>query len=234
MTYDEFDFVYKIIAPKGIHVSRLKNYRSSKHYRMSINTRCGKHFDIHISIDNKLNSESKLETIYKNIALSGYPNDSPAIAQFGYANPNDSIYTTRYISQLSAWDKIRSLAEIQRIGYINDKNFWRKIFIRSISAFYKAWNNLNREVLPGFISPENVVVPEVDFSDNVRILSLSVNKESTSVTEFISILYKNFYQKTTVHYPSLRKLLKKTWLFHALVETFGKKESFVNTGFIYQ
>ncbi len=226
LTYDDFDFVYKSLGRKSIRISRLKNYRSSRHYRMSVNTRCGKHFDIHISIDKKLNTETKLETIYRNIALSGFPYDSPAIAQFGYANPENDIYTTRYISQLSAWDKIRSLAEIQRIGYIEDKNFWRKIFIRSISAFYKAWSNLNKEILPGFISPENVVVPEVDFSDNVRILSISGFKKSTSISEFLSMLYKNFYQKTTGHYPSLNKSLKKTWLFHSLVETFGKEESF--------
>ena len=225
MTYDDFDFAYKALNKNSIRISRLKNYRSSKHYRMSINTSCGKHFDIHISINNKLNSETKLETIYYNIALSGFPYDSPAIAQFGYANPQNKIYTTRYISQLSAWDKIRSLAESQGFGYIEDKNFWRKIFIRSISVFYKAWSNLNREILPGFLSPENVVVPEVDFSDNVRILSLSGLKKCSSSAEFLSILYKNFYQKTTEHYPSLNKSLKISWLFHSLVETFGKKES---------
>lgn len=223
--YDDFDFKYKTLTRGCIRISRLKNYRSSKHFRMSINTKCGKHFDIHISIDPKLPNESRIETIHRHIALSGFPFESPSVAQFGYVVPDDQIFTTRYISQLSAWDKIRSMAEIQQIGYIDDKNFWRKIFIRSIGAFYKAWNNSNRLILPGFVAPENVVVPEIDFSDNVRILSLSAHKRTYSIRDFLTTIHVNFYQKTIAHYPALKKSIKNTWMFHALVEVVGKKDA---------
>ncbi|MBN2662435.1 MAG: AMP-binding protein [Bacteroidales bacterium] len=227
LTYDDFEFDYKNLSKACIRISRLKNYRSSKHFRMSVNTLCGKHFDIHISIDPKLPNESRIETIHRHIALSGYPYDSPALAQFGFLMSSESIFTTRYISQLSAWDKIRSMAEIQKIGYINDRNFWRKIFIRSVSVFFKAWNNSDREILPGFVSPENVVVPEVDFSDNVRILSLSSNKKATNIAGFFEAIFVNFYQKTIAHYPALKKFLNYTWMFHALVEALNKKEALV-------
>ncbi|MBN2891981.1 MAG: AMP-binding protein [Bacteroidales bacterium] len=233
MAYDDFEFDYKTLSPGCIRISRLKNYRSSKHFRMSINTLCGKHFDIHISIDPKLPNESRIDTIHMHIALSGYPFDSPSVAQFGYVMPDEQIFTTRYISQLSAWDKIRSMAEIQQIGYIEDKNFWRKIFIRSISAFFKAWNNSYREVLPGFVAPENVVVPEIDFSDNVRILSLSAHKKVGTIKDIISAINVNFYEKTVAHYPALKRFLKNTWMFHALVEAVGKTETIsILSGFI--
>jgi len=225
LTYDDFDFKYHNLASKSIWISRLKSYRSSKHFRMSINTLCGKHFDIHISYSNKKYNNRRLELIYRNIVLSGFPYDSPSIAQFGYFNYNEQIYTTRYISQLSAWDKIRSLAESQINIFLDDKNFWRRIFIRSMAAFYKAWDNLNREILPGFVAPENVVVPEANFSDNVRILSLSGFKQINNVSDIISIIYLNFYRKTISHYPSLDKKIKISWIFHSLVETFGKNEA---------
>ena len=227
LTYDDFEFDYKNLSKACIRISRLKNYRSSKHYRMSVNTLSGKHFDIHISIDPKLPKESRIDTIHHHIALSGYPYESPALAQFGFLMSSENIFTTRYISQLSAWDKIRSMAEMQKIGYINDRNFWRKIFIRSVSVFFKAWNNSDREILPGFVSPENVVVPEVDFSDNVRILSLSSNKKAISITNLFEAIYVNFYQKTIAHYPDLKKFLKFSWMFHALVEVLNKKETLI-------
>lgn len=225
LAYDDFEFDYKNLSDEAIRISRLKNYRSSKHYRMSINTKCGKHFDIHISIDPKLPNESRVETIHRHIALSGFPYDSPALAQFGFLMSSENIFTTRYISQLSAWDKIRSMAEIQKIGYIDDRNFWRKIYIRSISVFFKAWNNSNREILPGFVSPENVVVPEVDFSDNVRILSLSFNRKLSSIKDLLKAVYMSFYNKTIAHYPALKKFIHITWIFHALVEALGKNEA---------
>ncbi len=226
IAYDDFDFDYKNLTKNCIRISRLKNYRSSKHYRMSVNTKCGKHFDIHISIDKKLPSENKIDKIHRHIAISGFPFESPAAARFGYVLAEEQIFSTRYISQLSAWDKIRSMAEIQKIGYIEDKHFWRKIFIRSIAAFYKAWLNSGREILPGFVAPENVVVPEIDFSDNVKILSISAFKKTNNVKDLIFAIYTNFYQKTIAHYPFLEKYLRKTWIFHALVEATGKKQAF--------
>jgi len=225
LAYDDFNFEYKNLNEKSIRISRLKNYRSSKHFRMSVNTLCGKHFDIHISLNTKMLNETRIDRIHHHIALSGFPYDSPSLAQFGFIVSSENIFTTRYISQLSAWDKIRSMAEIQKIGYLNDQNFWRKIYIRSISVFFKAWNNSNREILPGFVSPENVVVPEVDFSDNVRILSLSSTKKIGSIKNLFSSIYVNFYQKSISHYPSLKGSLRITWIFHALVEALNKKEA---------
>ena len=225
LTYDDFGFSYDTLTANCIRISRLKSYKNAKHYRMSINTENGKHFDIHISIGSNSTSSHRIRMIHRYIALSGFPVDASVMAKFGYLNADENIYSTRYISQLSAWDKIRSMAEIQKIGYIDDKNFWRKIFIRSISVFFKAWNNSDQEIIPGFVAPENVIVPEVDFSDNVKIISLSGYKKFDTIKTLISAIYSNFYQKTEAHYPSLKRYLKTTWLFHAIVEIFGKDEA---------
>ena len=78
-----------------------------------------------------------------------------------------------YLSMLTAWDKVRALAEAQAKGYTQPGNAWRKIFIRSVSAYMKAWCFSNKEIMPGFISLNNIAVPENDFSDNAVIISLS-------------------------------------------------------------
>lgn len=225
MAYDDFSFTLDKVKNNGIWVSRVKNYRNSHHYRMSINTLNGKHYDIHIVIDKKVGTRDAMREVYRHIELSGFPYGSPAIAQFACGNINDKILSSRYVSHLPAWEKIRSFVEIKSSGYGDTKNALRKIYIRSMSTFYKAWDNSNRKILPGFISPNNVVVPEVDFSDNARIISLSGWKEIDKIYPFFLTMYKNFYYKTSAHYPSIKKYLNKRWIFHACVETFGKTEA---------
>ena len=140
---------------------------------MSINTIRGKHYDLHISIDEKLKSSIGLETLYRMISLGGYPLERSSISSFGCSNPDNKILVSGYLSMLTAWDKIRALAEVQATGKIEQVNAWRKILIRSISAYLKVWCHSNREIMPGFVSPNNVALPENDFSDNAVVISLS-------------------------------------------------------------
>ncbi|RLD52858.1 MAG: hypothetical protein DRI94_01800 [Bacteroidetes bacterium] len=223
LIYDDFNFEYKNVSENGIWVSRIKNYRNTKHYRVSINTLKGKHYDLHISIDNELKTAKGSETIIRQIALSGYPFDLPVTARFGSADLSEKITVSSYLSMLTAWDKIRTIAEIQISGHIEDANTWRKIYIRSISAFYKAWEYSGREILPGFISPNNVALPENDFSNNALIISLSGRRYINDVKTLFSAIYQNYYRKVTAHYPILRRFLKTGWIFHACIEAFGKE-----------
>ncbi len=225
MTYDETNFDLRDVPDNGIWISRVRSYRNTKHYRMSINTKTGKHFDIHITFDDNLPTTKGLEMLYRNIALSGHPYDSPTTAQFGCSNPLNKIVTARYLSELSAWEKIRALAEVHTVGFPEHPNTWRKLFIRSMGVFFKAWNNSSREIMPGFVSPNNVVVPETDFSDNVKIISLSNWKKIDTLIPLATAILQNFYYKTIAHYPLTAKYLKKSWLFHACAEALGIKET---------
>ena len=221
LTYDNYEFDYNHLTEGSIRVSLLKSYRDARHYRVSINTVKGEHFDIHLCIDPHLPDRQVIYTLHRHIALSDLPSQQPVMTEFGYLIAEEKIYSTRYISQLSAWDKIRSMAEIQKIGYIREPNFWRKLFIRSISVFFRAWEYTNRTVLPGRIDPDNVVVPEVDFSENVKIISLSGNRPTQSLSELFVAIIRNFYFKTTAHYPALANNIKMTWIFHAIKEALG-------------
>ncbi len=225
LIYDQYDFNIIDVNKRGIWVSRVKSYRSTNHYRISIHTKKGKHFDIHISLNKDIMTTKGFEMVIRNIELSGYPYDGPTIPQFGCSNSDENIVSSRYLSEISAWDKIRALAEVQTTGYIEHKNTWRKIFLRSMSVFYKAWNNSNRKIMPGFVSPTNVVVPETDFSNNVKITSLSGWRYLSGVHELLTAMLHNFYYKTIAHYPILKKHLNKRWLFHSCVEAFGEEKA---------
>ncbi|MCF6364641.1 MAG: GNAT family N-acetyltransferase [Bacteroidales bacterium] len=225
LIYDEYNFDLKLIAKNNIWVSRVKSYRNTKHYRMSINTKKGKHYDLHIAIDEKLKTQKGLETLYRMIAIGGYPFDSPSLTIFGCSNPSEKIIISGYLSMLTAWDKIRAIAEMQAFGQIEQANTWRKIYIRSMSAFFRVWHNSNQEIMPGFVSPGNVALPENDFSDNSVVISLSGWNKNAQISSLISAMLKNFYKKATAHYPLLKKHIKTRWIYHACVEALGEKKS---------
>ncbi len=224
LVYDEFNFDLNSIPEKGIWISRIKSYRNTKHYRMSINNIKGKHYDLHLSIDDKVKTPQGLETLYRMIAISGSPFDQISLTAFGCSNPAEKIVATEYLSMLTAWDKIRAIAEVQASGHIESANAWRKIFIRAISAFFRVWNISHREIIPGFVSPGNVAMPENDFTDNAMVISMSGWKLSNSYNELFTAMLLNFYYKTTAHYPILKKFIKKRWIFHACVEALGEKQ----------
>ncbi len=226
LAFDDLNFKLSDIPKKGIWVSRVRSYSKSMYFRLSINTLKGKHFDLLMSINPAIMQSEGLQTIQRYLAIAGHPFGSPVLTQFGCYNPRVGMSSARYVSELSAWEKIRSLAQIQLYAdNIESRNVWRKLYIRAMSALYKAWHNSRRQILPGFVSPNNVVVPETDFSDSALVVSLSGWKPVDSIFPLIIAMYHNFYNKTFSHYPNLSKNLNISWIFHALIETFGKNEA---------
>ncbi len=222
--YDDFNFNLNKVPKTGMWVSAIKSYRNTKHYRMSINTVKGKHYNLHITIDSHLKTSDGLETLYHQIALGGYPFKMPAVSIFGCANPKKNISVSSYLSMLTAWDKIRTIAEVQASGHFEQTNTWRKIYIRSISAFYKAWDYSNKEILPGVISPNNAALPENDFSDNALVISLSNKRYTNNIKDIFLAVYHNFYKQVFAHYPILKRFIKTRWIFHSCIEALGKEK----------
>jgi len=225
LAFDEKDFDLMQVPEGGIWISRIRSYRSSKHYRMSINTMEGKHFDLHISLDAEINTEKGQNSVKRYIAMDGHPHGQPVFPTFGCNSRKHGIISTKYVSELAAWEKIRALSEVQVAGSVfHQPNVWRKLYIKSMTAFYRGWDIGGRDIFPGFVSPNNVVVPETDFSDGAKIISLSGYSKMTRACELSTAMLHNFYYKTISHYPQVKKFLNKSWLFHACIEAFGEKE----------
>lgn len=227
LVYEEYQFNMNQITENSIWVSRIKSYRNTRHYRLSINTIRGKHYDLHVSIDDKLKTKKGLETLYKMIVLGNNPFEQSAITDFGCSNPNDKILISAYLSMLTAWDKIRAIAEVQAIGNVEQANIWRKIYIRSMTAFFKVWEHSGRELIPGFVAAGNVALPENDFSNNAVVISLSGWKKNGTFEMLVTAMLQNFYNKTKAHYPIAKKYIKTRWIFHSCVEAIGKEEALV-------
>ncbi len=232
LAFDEHHFTLENVSNKGIWISKVESDSNYRKYRFSINTLQGKHFDLLVTLYNGKEKEKTLTKTYWHAAISGYPFYPRVLPRLGCCRPNLGAISTAYNSELTAWEKIRELSG-SRTAVANKLqiNVWRKLYIRAIVAFLLCWRNSGYKIIPGPITPGNVVVPELDFHVGSTILSLSGFADYSNSISLIKPIIYNFYFKTIAHYPWCFNELDIKWIFDAYIEAFGKNEAgvFLNT-----
>ncbi len=225
LTFNEWDFDLKDVPPGGIWVLRLLAYKEFKHYRLSVNTKAGKHFDLHFVISNNPEFRPNPDTFYWQASLAGFPYGAAVASLLGSSRPNLGLLSTQYIGGLTAWDKIREFAEIHRSsGYVKP-NAWKKVFIRSLATVFKAWHHSGYQIVPGAITLTNISVPEMDFRESAVILTLTGWSEYKGPLSLVIPIVQDYYCKTTALYPWVKKQIEINWIFDACIEALGKEEA---------
>jgi long-chain acyl-CoA synthetase len=225
LAFNEKDFDLNEVPSGGIWVLRLQAYKEFKHYRLSINTFAGKHFDLHMVMAESPYFKPKPDTFYWLASLAGFPY-GPAVGPFlGSNRPNFGILSTQYIGGLTAWDKIREFSEIHKsAGYLR-ANSWKKVFTKAFTVIFRAWHNSGLQIVPGIISPSNVVVPEMDFRESAVLLSLTGWTKYKNTISLIGPIVQDFYCKTASLYPWCKGQLDINWIFDACIEALGIEEA---------
>ena len=225
LTFNERNFDLEDVPDKGIWILRLLAFKEFKHYRLSINTNEGKHFDLHMVMSENTDFTPRPETFYWLASLAGFPYGPSVAPMLGSSRPNLGVLTTQYIGGLNAWDKIRELSEIHRSSGFVKGNAWKKIFIKSFAVIFKAWHHSGKQIVPGAISPSNVAIPEMDFRESAVILSLAGWSQYKNTLSLIEPMLQDYYCKTASIYPWCRNQLKVTWMFDACIEALGKQDA---------
>ncbi len=221
LAFGDDDFDLSHVPKSGIWISRLMSFYDYRHYRVSINTLKGKHYDLHLVVSKEMKPEPKYESLYWLAAISGYPYGPRTLPSLGCSRLALGIRTTKFLGDLTVWDKIKEYSDFDNFTTKNIKrNAWKKMFIVAFSTFFRAWHNSGYKIIPGSIAPNNVVVPTMDFRETASILTLSGYKEYDNTISLVAPMVKNFYCKTAAHYPWIKKELKIRWIFDAAFEAF--------------
>ncbi|MFH2035685.1 MAG: GNAT family N-acetyltransferase [Candidatus Zixiibacteriota bacterium] len=232
LAFDQDNFELDHVNPENIWVSRITSRRQYLRYRVSINTKFGKHFDLQIIIDDDVKYASVMETLYWLLAISSHPYGSKVLPRLGCCRPELGARSLVYLGQLTMWEKIREYSERRRnSSSVADQASWRKLYIRGLTAIFRGWKISGKRIIPGAISPENLVVPFQDFIEGATILSLTGWRHYDKPISLIGPIVKQFYQKTTAHYPWCRSLININWMFDACIEELGLDEgrTFLNS-----
>ena len=219
LAFEGEDLLLDKIGPGGIWVSRIISRFEDSRYRVSVNTSGGKHFDLQVIIRQDFDQDHIRSTIYWYIVLGGYPFGTSVLPTFGCFRPELGALSMAYVSDLTVWEKIREFSGIRGPGTAPPTRMrWHQLMVRAMGVVVRGWRNSGRRIIPGLITPNNIVVPEPEFRRGAVQNNLSGWKAYTGPLSLIRPLWRNMYQHTISHYPWSREYLEREWIFEAIVE----------------
>ena len=226
LAFDEDSFDLREVPVGGIWISRLYSSHYYLIYRMSVNTQDGKHFDMQLVLRETLQDPHVQESVHWIEAVTGYPFGSAVLPRLGCYRPELGARSMVYLNEISVWGKIQQFSSVHFTGGPFPKpKAWRKLFVSALTTFFQGWRNSGARIVPGSVSPNNVVVPELDFRESGKILSLVGWKPYENTLSLIRPMVQNFYAKTKANFPWIEEQLDIGWIFEACIEALGVDES---------
>jgi hypothetical protein len=213
-----------LVEPGNIWVSRTQSQASRSHYRVSINTARGRHFDLLVILRDDLDEPTIKETFQWVAAIRGWPTDAPATPRLGAVRPDLGAASLAFTSGLTVWDRIRQHGSAPDTVAAFGRSGWRRLFVAGMATVITAWKHTNRGIIPGLVTPSNVVVPERDWQADRLVVSLAGWRRYTGPVDLARPLLKNFLRLTPSHYPALRGIMDDAWLGEAAAEALGQAE----------
>ena len=228
LAFEGENLILDEIGPGGIWVSRIISRFEDSRYRVSVNTSGGKHFDLQVIIRQDFDQVHIRSTIYWYIVLGGYPFGTAVLPSFGCFRPELGALSMAYVSDLTVWEKIREYSGIRGPGTSPPTRMrWHQLMVRAMGVVVRGWRNSGRRIIPGLITPNNIVVPEPDFRRGAVQNNLSGWIPYNGPLSLIRPIWRNMYQHTVSHYPWSREYLERKWIFEAFVEALGADEALV-------
>ena len=219
LAYNEKNISLMDVGERSIWVVKLKAVKDFNHYRISINTSAGKHFDLHFMVGEKLKTSEGTETVYWHAAIGSHPYATNSLPALGCYSTEFGALATKFVSDLTVSEKVRSYAGLHNsIGYLRKSSQIRKLYIKAFSEFFQVWHHSGYRIVPGNVTPSNVVVPELDYLDSATLISIAAYKPYEGPKSIIEPLVSNFYTKVLAFYPWMRGQLSLKWVFEAARE----------------
>ncbi|MCJ7630635.1 MAG: AMP-binding protein, partial [Longimicrobiales bacterium] len=161
------------IPPNGIWIAEVFSILENRVYRMSVNTRGGKHYDLLLGTATDREEATVRETTYWMLALGGRPDSPPVVRQLGCYRPELRAFSMALVNDLTVWERVRELNGEGFVEFHPTRRHWRNLFVRGMAAFFRGWKQSDGRMVPGPVSPLNVMVPAPDFRLGGTILSLA-------------------------------------------------------------
>ena len=220
------DFETAKIAPDGIWVSRIYNAPRRTTYRVSINASAGEHYDLKLVLPEGRRDGAEHETRLWSAALSDQPSGPRVLPPLGATHEKTGAVTWRHLGDLTVWEKIREFSGRRAAeAPLPAPSVWRKLYIEAMSALFRAWQSSGRRILPGRVSPVNVVVPELEFRDDTFLASIDGWRLSTGPLSIVRPLIDGFYRRAVANYPWSKGHLDLDWIFDAAYDAMGRDKA---------
>lgn len=158
--------------------------------------------------------------------LSDQPGGPRVLPPLGATDERTGAVTWRHLGDLTVWEKIREFAGRRAVdGPLPAPSVWRKLYVEAMSALFGAWQTSGRRILPGRISPVNVVVPDLEFRDDTFLASIDGWRPSSGPLSLVRPMVDGFYRRPAANYPWLKDHLDLDWIFDAAYDALGRERA---------
>ena len=222
LAFDVESFDLKNVPVGGIWFSRVISRRGHNRYRVSVNTIGGNHYELMVTVREDYSERRVMEVLYWIVAISDHPYGHATLPRLGCCRPELGVLSVVFVNDLTVWERIREYHATRSRAFVSPRrNFLRKLFTRAMAGYIAGCHNSGFQIVPGYVSPNYIVVPEPDFRTRVTILSIGGFKAFDNTLAIVRPLIKNFYEQTAMHYPWAGDTLDFRWIFDACVEALG-------------
>ncbi|MGD9020441.1 MAG: GNAT family N-acetyltransferase [Lysobacterales bacterium] len=226
LAFEDHAFDLMDVPPGGIWFSRLLSQRGHNVYRVSVNTKQGNHYELMLTLREDYAAQHMREILYWLTAISDHPHGPGTLPRLGCARADLGVLSVAFVNDLTVWERIREFSSSRTNVFVTQRpHFLEKLFTRAMAAFFAACRASGFQIVPGFLSPNNVVVPEPDYRIGATILSLGGWQAYDGPLSLVGPLLKNFYEQTAMHYPWSASILNRKWIFEACVEGLGAEDA---------
>ncbi len=212
------------IPPGNVWVSRTHSAPQRYRYRVSINTTSGRHFDLLVVLREDLEDPAVKETFQWVAAIRGWPTDAPVMPRLGAVRPDLGAASLEFTSGLTLWDHVRLHAATHDAVSALGRTAWRRLFVSGMATVITAWDQSRRTIVPGLVTPSNVMVPDRDWQRDRVVISLTGWCRYTGPLDLARPLLKNFLRLAPNHHPALRDVMDDDWLGEAVAEALGQTD----------
>lgn len=210
----------------GVWVSARPPANGSAGFRLSVRTTDDRHYDLLLARRERADPRTIHRTNLWMLSIGGHTIGDRTLPRFGCARPELGAVSVEHVDEPTAEERIRQLAAMERSERERPPpGTLRKLFVRAMETFFRAWDASGRRVVPGSLSPANVVVPEPDFREGSVVLSLAGFRPCRHAADLLPPLFASFYRRVGALQPEVRDRLETAWIFEAAVEAFGPAEA---------
>jgi long-subunit acyl-CoA synthetase (AMP-forming)/GNAT superfamily N-acetyltransferase len=225
------------IILKGLWVTHLGTRHGKSVFRVLVRTRTLGIHNFVINVNEQLDRRFlENETQWLILMGTAYKGDK-LVEDFGGYWPEFNIYTEEYIPGETLNQYLeRNRKEIQRKEAEDRWQMrWLHFMWNGIYTYLEFWSRSNYTLNIQNPSPNNLIIPEHDYSRGRRLISISDRQDETSIATLFSNLYQQFILATESKFPGLKRMADWEIIFTCMLRVATVKkglimlEDFANT-----
>jgi len=214
------------IPKNGIWITFLGSQNNKNVFRLIVQTRNFGNHNLVINLNEGFERDF-IEDETKWLIKMGAGFRGKALSEnFGGYWPEHNLYTEEYIQGETLDDYLkRNKEDIKDKARVDRWQMrWLHFIWSGVQAYQEFWERTNLQLSIQPPSPKNLIIPQHDYKDGSRLISISSRKPVKSLTEHFLSLYTEYIVSTEKKYPGLNHMSDWEVIFTATIQALKVKK----------